>query len=130
MRLYINPLSTNFTKWPNTLKQFVGKLPTNCLSMFDHFLGLALKGLDSKMNVYLDVLKKLHKTPLFNSLTFYKHVDRCAIGELLSATLSDTNIAKMENDTAKMLTFYKHNGRWRNKSSCKGTKSFIVKRRI
>ena len=40
-----NPLSTNFTKWWNTLKQFVDKLPTNCLSVFDHFVGLALKGL-------------------------------------------------------------------------------------
>ena len=41
----INPLSANPTKWPNTLKQFVGNLPTNCLSMFGHFAGLALKGL-------------------------------------------------------------------------------------
>ena len=41
----INPLSANPTKWSNTLKQFVGKLPTNCLSVFDHFVGLALKGL-------------------------------------------------------------------------------------
>ena len=41
----INTLSTNFTKWSNTLKQFVENLPTNCLSVFDHFLGLALKGL-------------------------------------------------------------------------------------
>ena len=40
----INPLSANLTKWPNTLKQFVDKLPTNCLSVFDHFVGLALKG--------------------------------------------------------------------------------------
>ena len=43
--LDINPLSANFTKWSNTLKQFVGKLPTNCLSVFDHFVGLALKRL-------------------------------------------------------------------------------------
>ena len=35
---YLNPLSTNFTKWSNTLKQFVDKLPTNCLSVFDHFV--------------------------------------------------------------------------------------------
>ena len=28
-----------------TLKQFVGKLPKNCLSVFDHFVVLALKGL-------------------------------------------------------------------------------------
>ena len=36
----INPLSTNPTKWSNTLKQFVGNLSTNCLSVFDHFVGL------------------------------------------------------------------------------------------
>ena len=42
----IIPLSASFTKWSNTLKQFVGKLPTNCLSVFDHFVGLALKGLN------------------------------------------------------------------------------------
>ena len=41
----INPLSANPTKWSNTLKQFVGKLPTNCLSVSNHFVGLALKGL-------------------------------------------------------------------------------------
>ena len=32
---YINPLRANFTKW----------LPTNCLSVFDPFVRLALKGL-------------------------------------------------------------------------------------
>ena len=41
----INPFSANPTKWSNALKQFVGKLPTNCLSVFDQFVGLALKGL-------------------------------------------------------------------------------------
>ena len=41
----INPFSANFTKWSNTLKQFVGNLATNCLSVFDHFVGLAFKGL-------------------------------------------------------------------------------------
>ena len=41
----INPLSANPEKWSNTLKQFVGNLPTNCLSVFDHFMNLALKGL-------------------------------------------------------------------------------------
>ena len=40
----VNPLRANPTKWPNTLKKFVGKLPTNCLSVFDHFEKLALKG--------------------------------------------------------------------------------------
>ena len=43
--MLLNPLSVNPTKWSNTLKQFVGNLPTNCLSEFDHFMNLALKGL-------------------------------------------------------------------------------------
>ena len=30
----INPLSVNPTKWSNTRKQFVGNLPTNCLSVW------------------------------------------------------------------------------------------------
>ena len=42
---FLNPLSANPTKWSNTLKQFAGKLPTNCLSVFDHIVKLAPKGL-------------------------------------------------------------------------------------
>ena len=42
---FIQPLSANLIKSSNTLKQFVAKLPTNCFSVFDHFLGLALIGL-------------------------------------------------------------------------------------
>ena len=38
-----NPFSANTTKWSNTLKQFVSNLATNCLSVFDHFVKLALK---------------------------------------------------------------------------------------
>ena len=41
----VNPLSANPTQWSNTLKQFVGNLPTNCFSVFDYFMKLALKGL-------------------------------------------------------------------------------------
>ena len=40
-----NPLSANITKWSNILKEFVGQFPTNCLSVFDDFVGLVLKGL-------------------------------------------------------------------------------------
>ena len=32
-------------KWSNTLKQFVGKWLTDYLSLVDHFVKLALKGL-------------------------------------------------------------------------------------
>ena len=41
----VNPLSAKLIKWPNTLKQFIDNLPTNCLSVFGHFVGLTLKGL-------------------------------------------------------------------------------------
>ena len=44
----INLLSANLKKLPNTLKQFVDNLPTNCLSVFDHFVKLALKELTLK----------------------------------------------------------------------------------
>ena len=48
MTQQFNPLSASPTKWPNTLKEFVGKLPKNCLGVFEHFVGLALKGLRKK----------------------------------------------------------------------------------
>ena len=38
-----NFLSVNPAKWSNTLKQFVGKLPTNYLIVLDHFVGLVIK---------------------------------------------------------------------------------------
>ena len=41
----IKPLSVNLTKWSNTLKQFVIEQPMNFLSVFDHFMRLALKRL-------------------------------------------------------------------------------------
>ena len=44
--IIISPLSANPIKWSNTLKQFIGNLPTNFLSVFDHFVKLALKGLN------------------------------------------------------------------------------------
>ena len=45
VKLKLNTLSANFTKWSNTLKQFFGKLPTICVSVFEHFVRLALKWL-------------------------------------------------------------------------------------
>ena len=48
----LNPLSANHTKWSNTLKQIVSNLPTNCLSVFDHFVKLLFKGLQSGYFLY------------------------------------------------------------------------------
>ena len=68
-----NPLGASPTKWSNTLKQFVGILPTNCLSVFDHFVGMALKGLK-------DVLHNLHQLftegmwMMFSSLSNHRNL--------------------------------------------------------
>ena len=48
-KVHLNPLKGNPTKWSNTLKQFVGRLPTNCLNVLDHFIVLAFKGLRQKV---------------------------------------------------------------------------------
>ena len=47
----VNPLSANPTEWSNTTKQ----LPTNGLSVSDHFVKFALKGLDVLIT-FLNVL--------------------------------------------------------------------------
>ena len=41
----INPLSLNVTKMVKHTRTIHRLLPTNCLSVFDHFVDLALKGL-------------------------------------------------------------------------------------
>ena len=47
-KLYrFNPLSANPAKWSN-------ELPTNCLSVFDYFVGLALKGLKFELQDHAD----------------------------------------------------------------------------
>ena len=55
--------------------QFVGNLPTNCLGVFDHFLGLALKGLTWTWNNFLGVVfgksyHQINKFPLHKKMKF------------------------------------------------------------
>ena len=66
----INPLNAKITKWSNTLKQFISKLPTNFLSVFDHFVGLAFKEL---RNAFITKMKtaKIHLTSLFHHYMSY-----------------------------------------------------------
>ena len=49
---------TVIMKHKNFVTLFVGKLPTNCLSVFDHFVGLSLKGLNEDQD-YLHSLALL-----------------------------------------------------------------------
>ena len=59
----LNPLSDNPTKWSNTLKQFVGNLPTNCLSVFDNFMKLAVKGLKHFLfHVFINIAKQFRQS--------------------------------------------------------------------
>ena len=55
----INPLNASPTKRSNTFKKFVGNLPTNCLSVFDHFAGLGLKGLMQKCHRGTDATESI-----------------------------------------------------------------------
>ena len=64
----INLLSANPKKLSNTLKQFVGNLATNCLSVFDHFVKLALKELTLKDFM----LTEFFSNRWIKSMTFWK----------------------------------------------------------
>ena len=60
-----NPFSANFTKCPNTLKQFVRKLPTDCLSVFYHVVGLALKEIIMQKSKSQNGVTRKQSTPYF-----------------------------------------------------------------
>ena len=76
-----NPLSANPTKWSYTLKQFVGNLPTNCLSVLNHFVGLALKRLIRRMLESIEIIWKSER----NGFNLFVLVDfRCVFVYLIS----------------------------------------------
>ena len=76
-----NYLNANPTKWSNTLKQFVGNLPTNYLSVFDHFVKLALKESNKiKGARIMDTLK-----------LFYFEVKQITLEKVLFSVLDGTN---------------------------------------
>ena len=62
----VNPFSANLAKWSNTLEQFIGNLPTNCLSVFDHFVILALKGLKYSITVQYQILSMTYRNMVFD----------------------------------------------------------------
>ena len=43
-------------------QQFVGNLRTNCLSVFDHFVGLALKGLIIDLLLFVNDISNTNET--------------------------------------------------------------------
>ena len=66
---FFNPLSANPTKWSNTLIQFVYEYDytTTCVSVFDHFVKLALKGLIKfRPQLAFNFIKKETLTQVFS----------------------------------------------------------------
>ena len=51
-----NPLITNPTKCSDTLKQFIAKKPTNCLSVFDQFCGVGAQRVDYSLFALLEIV--------------------------------------------------------------------------
>ena len=80
--------SKNSTPWSNTLKQFVGNLPTNCLSVFDH--------IHSANHICL----KASKEPCYCCRFFFRFgsVNKFKFLSLISNDNSITNKNKTEAD--------------------------------
>ena len=75
-------LNANSTKWSNKLKQLDCNLPTNCLSLFDHFVGLVLKGL--KNNSYEALLSEpLVKAKQYEKITILFLVNKIVRGSFV-----------------------------------------------
>ena len=70
----VNPLSSRLTKWPNTLKQFVGNFLTNCLCVFGPFVELSLKGISIVFleYIYLTCICLTYHMGIFSELIFLK----------------------------------------------------------
>ena len=108
----LNALSANPTKWSNTLKQFVGNL-----SLFDHFVKLALKGLITLITIssliifililfFFQVKKVGWKTSwVINSLNVSDEINKICIWNLTvsSSWVRNANIYFRDFETLKFL---------------------------
>ena len=73
-------------KWSNTLQQIVGDLPTICLSVFDHFMNLALKGLSTKITKWSNTLKQFVGNLPTNCFSVFDHFVGLALKGLINET--------------------------------------------
>ena len=70
-RTYVILLSANLTKWS------IGNRPTNCLSVFDHFVGLAFKVKPSiKINQNLFMVKCISALMKRDKYTVYVYLSK------------------------------------------------------
>ena len=68
-----NRFTANFTKWSNKLKQFVCNLLTNCLGVFDHFVGLVLEVLSTFLLYQAAIEIKFWKWAMIDHIFIYNH---------------------------------------------------------
>ena len=68
-----NSLSANSTKWSNTLTTIRWQKPTRCLSVFDHFVGLALKRLMSISTVIPTTIRYFSELKLSYTILSLQH---------------------------------------------------------
>ena len=101
----INPLNANPTKWPNILKQLVAKLPTNCLSVFGHFLNLTLKGLRVSYLILRVILELLRDISKGTKLNVYKK-QHCTKNELKNSR--ESNKIRTYNHLVRKWTLNQH----------------------
>ena len=102
-----NPLSANPEKWSNTLKQIVGSLPTICLSVFDHFMNLAFKGLRFYIHVkpaVCNFIKKEARVHEFSS-EFIEIFENTYFVEHLQTTASVIRLDSYETNLHSGLVF-------------------------
>ena len=89
IKLNFNPLSANLTKWSNTFKQFVGN-SRYCLSVFDHFVGLALKGLNWSLVVLSSIFPCSFSSPTLQSKDDLNHSSELTLFRLATIHLVHT----------------------------------------
>ena len=91
-KAFLHPLSANPTKWSNTLRR---QQPTIFLSAFDHFVGLALKGLRQVFYTKTHVLN-----PTRTNFPLYFHCCRYSETGLFVST---SNLFKVTFEKAAQL---------------------------
>ena len=98
----ISSLKTNSTEWLNTLKQFIGKKPTNCLTLFNDFVWLARKWLVLLYKMTFPIIAK-------EQILFYVCPFRCSYGFTHLEPILDQNsfLSLTENIWKLQLMFLK-----------------------
>ena len=135
----VNPLSANPKTWSNTLKQFVGNSPTNCLSVLGHFVRLAFKGLrfiqkmsNVKSPTIIDEAFKINETIRYclrmRNKLYARHIKTVRYGtETISILFSKmwSLISQNIKDSSSLTYFKKSFRKWKPNCPCRLCKTFL-----